>query len=553
MSTIPNANAIQERQYDTTKSNRRVDVSDAGVRTGAMADLVQKQYETQTKAEVAKAKVSFQVSQAQQNSKYNDDDDEDTIEERYSAGSMEGLGKAAEGITDSALRAQFIMEGEGTVEVGRVKNKALVHQKKGDKSIAYLNDATEVLQKSAIDGTGDLAMHQNSIKLMWESLADQGYVSNESAQKQISGSKYKMALGKLKTMPSDEQLEVLKASWVTDQIPADQVAKLKEEALSEMLNDKALATATDWMGQGLTVEQANAELVKITDSDEYEKTRNRFLQKKNDEEAGTQELQTDLYDTHFADVFFGKTKVNEIPDVEAYQMSDSQLSNLQAAENRATKKAAGEYTPSFSDPATKAELRGMLARDQLQKAKTYFSENFAKLNDSDYKYFKGQTSSSAADPFNKGLRTARQTMTSMIEGSSFKKDDAIQEKIWTNVEDRYNQYFEDNQKKPDGKMVNDWIKDEFIEITTSVGFFWDDDVYVADMSPNQQSDFRTAADALRQRYPNITRDQIVIQYEKLLRGREDRADQEASPDAEPAIDPNRSMPQSLGLNIPGVN
>ena len=529
MPTIPNASNIQEREFDTSKAVYRPDTSYAGVKTGAMAKLVEEQYERQTRSELAKAKVDFQLSQARQESMYLDDDDEETIEERYNTGSMDGLGKAAEGITDSNLRNAFVQESQVAMEQGRIKTKALVHQKRGDKKIAYLTNATDTIQKSVVDGYGDLKNAHGAIEGMWRSMSEEGYISNQDAEKQIKTSKYQMALGKLKTMDSDEQLEVLEAPWVVDQIPADMIARLKEEALADKLDDKALATAQGWMNEGLSIDDVNKKLDSFTDADEYDKTRNRFIQMTNDEELGNQQKQKDLYTTYFADVYFGEMKVNEIPKLEAYEMSDAQLNNLQAAEIRATKKAAGDYIPSFSDSETISQLRSMLANNQMQKLKTYFSENHSKLNEGDYRYYQRFTADGAADdPFNRGLRTANQTMTTLVNEFGLKNDKAAQATLWRNIEDRYNDYFDSNEKKPDGPTVNQWINDEFMEIKTGVGYFFDDHMYVKDMTPDQREDFFDKADRLRQRSPNITNDEIVSRYEKLLRAREESGKEQPS-------------------------
>jgi hypothetical protein len=513
MAVIPSAESIGVRQITTDKSVTRPDVSYAGKASGVQAGLLEEMYEKQTREELAKAKMDFQVMKAQHDVGYDDDDDEDTIEERYNVGVMTGLGKAAENITDSNMRSAFVQEGQTAVELGKLRMRELAHKKRGDKQIAYLSNATDTVLKGAIAG-GDLSNAHFAIESMWRSLQEQGHVSAVDAETSIRKAKYEMALGKLKTMAPREQLEALKSEWVKE-LPADVITKLRNEALDAELDDKALSIANEWNLEGISVDEANDRLDEFTNADEYDKVRNRFLQMKNDNEIGTQENQQELYTSHFADVALGRKKVIDIDDIEKYKMSPAQLSNLQAAEERATKKTAGEYVPTYSDPETKA---------RLVQARKYFSEGFARLNDTDFKYFESQVDGDrASDPVTRGLRTANQQMTILLEANKMKNDTVVENKIWNSVTDRYNQFVEDNDKRPDGEVVNSWLKDEFIKIRRDPdAIFMDDDVYVHDMPPAEREEFFEAVDKLRQRYPDITRDQIVTQYENMMRARQQR-------------------------------
>lgn len=504
---------------DTRKQVYGRDTSTAGLVSAGLAGIAGEIHETQTREEVAKAQFDFQVMKTQEDAKYDADDDELTIEERYSGGIHNALGKASSQITDSAARAAFIDSSRPAIAQGQVKMKALVHKKTGDKQIAYMQNATALVHKGAIEG-GDMGNAQIAVTNMWKSLAERGHISQVDAEAQIRESKFKMAHGYLKTMTPHDQIHALKSDWA-EEIPLDVRIKLKKEAEAELLGDKALLTAHGWIQEGLTIDEANVELDAITDADEYELTRTRFFQMKNDEESGTQEMQKGLYDQHFAEVFFGDKKIADIPDIEAYSMSDSQLTNLQSAEIRAAKIKAGQFVKSYSDPVIKANLRGMVARGELQKAKTYFGENYAGLNDADYKYFETQVNAAAAkDPLNQSMRTLNQTMTTLLNGNGMKHDVGAQTIIWQNLTGRFNEYVLNNQRVPSKKEQEEWARDEFINIRRDPdAWFMDEDEYVYNMPPAERADFFEAADMLRQAHPGITRDEIVTKYEGMLSAR----------------------------------
>lgn len=532
MAKIPGAESIQVRlpgSVEQTPFRRDVSAEGAPAAAGAkvlgeMQQIQQQQYEINARNEYAEAKVNFQIGKIKQDSAYDQDDDEDTIMERYEGGVNESLGQAAAGITDGNLRNQFVNEGRLAVEQGKIRMAGVVHKKKGDKKIAFMNEATGLIHKGAIEG-GDMPAAQDSIASMWESMAEQGYVSHTDAQKAIEKSKYTMALGRLKTMDPESQLEALKEPWVTD-LPLDVRVQLKNEAEAEMLDDQALITANKWAQEGLTVDQINAELANITDPDLYDRVRVRAFQMKNDEEAGLQEMQSDLYNEYFADVALNGLPIDDIPDLDKYGMNSAQISNLQAAEARAAAKKAGQYVRSYSDPEIKGQLRGMLARGEIQKGKTYFSENFAGLNDADYKYFETQFNPVASkDPRAKGLRTLNQTMKRLLDDNGLSEDSAAEVKIWDNLEDRFDQYVDSKGKRPTDREIQEWAKDEFLTIRRDPdAWFMNNDDYLYNMQPTEREDFFEAADILRNSYPGIGREQIIERYENMLRERNNAAE-----------------------------
>lgn len=476
------------------------------------------------RAEAAEADVNFQIAQTQQNAAYDQDDDEDTIVERYEGATMEAMGQAAASISDPGLREQFMNEKRLAIEQGKAKMGQMAFAKKADKKNAFVNEASSVIQKGAIEG-GDMGAAQNSLARMWESMAEQGFTTHANAQAEIEKSKYTMAVGRLKTMDPESQLEALKEPWVTD-LPLDVRVALKDEALNELLDDKALIAANKMIEDDLTQDEINRELLKIKDPDLLDKTQTRITQFKNNAELGKQEHQLDLYEEYFGDVAMGNLPISDIPELDTYGLSPAQLTNLQAAEARAAKKRAGEFVPVYSDPETLADLRGMVAKNEIQKARTYFSENFAKLNDSHYRYFESQVQpSKAKDPATKSLRTLNQTMNRLLRENDMEKDFGAENQIWDNLARRYDEYIILNGKVPDERTRNEWAKDEFINIKRDPdAWIFDNDETIANMSNAERADFFEAADALRQAYPGISRDQIVERYEQLILDREARAD-----------------------------
>jgi hypothetical protein len=502
------------------------DVSDAGAPAAAIGrvknELVaieQERYERNQREEIAKAQTDFQILMAQQNAAYDNDDDVDTIMGRYEENVYNGLSGIASEISDPRARDFFVHQNNLAIEQGKVRMQGVIHNKRSDNARAYAVAATDIIQKDAIAG-GSMQFAQQSLESMYLSMAEQGFIDKELAQEAIINSRNTMAIGRLKTMPPEVQLQALNEDWAKE-LPLDVQVQLKDQAEAAMMNDEALSLAQGWMEEGLNMDQVNVELAKIKDSALFEKARTRILQLKNDDEAGLQEMQKELYEEYFSGVAYGDMKISDIPDLDKYGMSPAQITNLQSAETRAAKRAAGEHVPEYSNPEVVAKLRGHLARQELQQARKYFSENFAELNDSHFRYFESQVQPSMKnDGTGKALRTLNQTMNRLLRENGLEKDYAIENQIWDNLNRRFENYIQREGKVPTDREKNEWAKDEFLNIRRDPdAWFFDEDEYLFNMTEDERSDFWEAADLLRQTIPNITRDQIVERYEEMLRQR----------------------------------
>ena len=196
-------------------------------------ELIQEAYERQVRTEVADAKTHLQLAKIEQDNAYDEDEDLDSIEERWRGQMTEQLGKAATNITDGRVRDAFVQDGMLSIEEGSIAMKGKVHKRKADREIAFAENATAELIKSAVSETGDIAGAFDAIESKWNSLAEQNFTSNEAAQEVIRNAKYKIAESKIQTLSPREQLDALKSNWAKE-LPLDVRVSL-ERAAKELL------------------------------------------------------------------------------------------------------------------------------------------------------------------------------------------------------------------------------------------------------------------------------------------------------------------------------
>lgn len=452
--------------------------------------------------ELATAEVQFQLGAMAEAEKYANDPDLDTVEERHAAGMQDQLGKASANITSAKTRALFITRGEEGVARANAVQAEKTLGKKNDREKGHMANAIDLMVKGGMDMQyGDPGTAAVGIQLTLDSMVERNVISAVDAQRTMKKAQLDMAYGRLKQLPPEEQLKILNDTdpktrkWL-ENVPPDVLRSLKDEALRQEENGKALTMAFEMSSMdeadGLAKLEQDFVNGDLSDAD-YEKTRLRFLRVKNDQDTQQLAAIDDYLEEGMAAIAYGGTTIAQLENAPGgiemmKKMTQAQRDNMYAAEDNAMKRSAGQGRK-YSDLATKTQLRDLLAKDQHVKARKYWSENSAKLNDGDWKYFNAATSpAKSATTEWKPIRNARQTLAEYKKVNT-DMTDKQESDIWDRVDENIESYFNDPKtagQKPPPALVNEWIDEEFLKIHHTENWWPDEEKFLYEMDETGQ-------------------------------------------------------------------
>jgi hypothetical protein len=468
------------------------------VETTAAQKGIKEWGDTVANEELATAEVQFQIGAMAEAEKYKNDTDFDTIEERHAAGMQDQLGKSAANITSRKNREMFMIRGEeGVAKANAIMNKR-VTEKKNDRERAHSASAIDLLVKGAMDlETGDPAEAALGIQLTLDSMVERDVISAVDGQKMARTAQLDMAYGRLKSMNPQQQLEIINSTdpkvkkWLDD-VPPDVVRQLKTQAENAEMGDIAMDYA---MGQRGNDDALNEMYAKSVEEDWGEKlttkTRTQILRLQQDDELMRQNDLTDYYEEGAASIRSGETTLKQMESTpggiaEIKKLSEAQYRNLVEADDNAVERAAGRGRK-YSDLEVKNRLKGYMASGAYIEGRKYWSENFAKLNDSDFKYFNVATSPTKSNaPEWDPIRSARQLLGEHKKQNPSMTD--VQEtEIWDRIDEQALTYYTQNggKKAPDAE-VNQWIETEFIKVKHKKNWWPDEELFLYEMEPKQR-------------------------------------------------------------------
>lgn len=449
--------------------------------------------------ELAKAEVQFQIGTMVEANKYKDDQDFDTIEERHAAGMQDQLGKAAANISSASTRALFLERGElGVAKANNVMNVKTT-QKKNDRERGYMANAVDLMVKGGMDlEYGDPAEAALGIRLSLDSMVERNVISREDAEQTMRKAQLDMSYGRLKQMDPAQQLAILNSTdkktkaWL-ENVPPDVLRQLRDQATSKGEGNMAQDWAMEHRGEDDAMDTMYKQSVK-EDWDEtlIAKTRIRILRVQQDDEVMKQKDLTDYYEEGAASIYTGETTLEMLEATpEGIEMlkklSEAQRRNLVTAQDNAIERAAG-FGRKYSEQSVVEKLQAYMASDNLIEGRKYWSENYAQLNMSDFKYFNVATSptKSAALEF-KPIRSARQLLTEHRKANPSMSDDEATA-VWDTIDVQSAQYFNENKgKMPPKDMVNGWIEEELIQVRHKKNWWPDEVKFLYEMDAPQRA------------------------------------------------------------------
>ncbi len=472
------------------------------VETGAAQKGLKELGDRIANEELATAEVQFQLGAMAEAEKYKNDPDLDTVEERHAAGMQDQLGKASANITSAKTRALFITRGEEGVARANAIQSEKTTARKNDKEKGHMANAIDLMVKGGMDlEYGDPGTAAVGIQLTLDSMVERGVISAVDAQRTMKKSQLDMAYGRLKSMDPTQQLEILNSKdaktqrWLAD-VPPDVLRQLQEQAEAAEMNNVAQAYAFESRGDENALnnmyDQAEAE---GWDDERTQKTRLRILRLEQDDEVTKQRELDDYYEEGAASIYAGESTLEMIESTPQgiemlSKLSEAQRRNLVAAQDNAVERAAGKGRK-YSDLVVKNRLKELMATGQLIEGRKYWSENYASLNDQDFKYFNVATSpTKSSDPSFKPLQTTNQLMSDYLDAHPL--DEEGERQLWDSLSGQAEQFWIENQKNPEPATIRQWVKDKHANIvldkpTTFLGMeFGGEEVLERDITPEQR-------------------------------------------------------------------
>jgi hypothetical protein len=511
MATIPSAEELGLRS--PTKVGRGADTR--AIRTRGATALDLKSVETTAaqeglkqisdriaNEELATAEVQFQLGAMAEAEKYKNDPDLDTIEERHAAGMQDQLGKASANITSAKTRALFITRAELGVAKANGNMNEKTTARKNDREKGHMANAMDLMVKGGMDlEYGDPGTAAVGIQLTLDSMVERNVITAVDAQATMKKAQLDMAYGRLKQMDPTQQLAILNSTdpktqkWLED-VPPDVLRQLKEQAEAAEMNNVAQAYAFETRGDENALNNMYDQAEKEGwDDERTQKTRLRILRIEQDDELMKQKALDDYYEEGAAEIFAGNATLEMMEatpqGIEMLsKLSTAQRNNLVAAQDQAVERAAGRGRK-YSDLEVKDELKRLMASGNLIGGRKYWSENYARLNDADFKYFNVATSptKSSAASF-KPLQTTNQLMSDYLDAHPL--DEEGERLLWDALSGQAEQFWNENQKNPEPALVRQWVKDKHANIvldkpTKFLGMeFGGEEVLERDITPEQR-------------------------------------------------------------------
>lgn len=483
-----------------SKSARSMDL--AAVETPALAKGIKDISDRIANEELANAEVQFQLGVMAEAEKYANDPDFETVEERHAAGMTDQLGKAAANITSAKTRSMFLIRGEeGMARANAIQSEKTLN-KKNDREKGHMASAIDLMVKGGMDlEYGDPGTAAVGIQLTLDSMVERNVIDAVDAQRTMKKAQMDMAYGRLKSMDPAEQLKILNAKdaktqrWLSD-VPPDVLRQLKTQAEDAELDNVAQDWAMQQRGNENALNDMYDQAVKEDwDATRIDKTRLRISRLEQDDEMMKQRELTDYYEEGAAEIFAGNATLKMMESTPAgiemlSKLSQAQRENLMRAEDNAIERAAGKGRK-YSDLEVKNELKKLMASGNVIGGRKYWSENYAELNDADFKYFNAATSPTKSSALSfKPLQTTNQLMSDYLDANPL--DEEGERLLWDSLSGQAEQYFIENQKNPEPALVRQWVKDKHANIvldkpTTFLGMeFGGEEFLERDITPEQR-------------------------------------------------------------------
>lgn len=464
MATIPDSTSIERIIPSGEVPIARVSARPSGVEDigKALTQIGSQLQQKKERFQQSKAETDFLTLKAQQDNAYHQDSEYGTFESRYSGEMEKGLGEIALSIDSSALRNEFVQRNKLRIAQGREKIKGLAFGKERDFERGEVETRLSQLRENAL--VGDVSENRQAVSDMLNDAVELGYFKAEEKGEVIRQWQESAALGRLKMMEPEDQIEALKQDWAKN-LPSDTRAVILRKAKEATVAQKAIVNVDKYMTKDLDRFQAMDEAGKIKDPKERAETERRFDYAFGKQNLAMTEKRSEVFGSHYLDVRSGIKRVDDIPEDELALMSPQQQNSLFNAEANSVK------TVTYSDRGVVDALHMYYQNKDYRNGREYFMANADKLNQADFNKWSQLTHKGEAPIEIKSLITTQQGVMAKLTDAEI-TDETAKNKILDDVDRWYIDYQERYNKAPDDKLVSEQVDRLLLEFDVDPGTAW---------------------------------------------------------------------------------
>lgn len=453
MPVIPDIKTLQrDRAPSGVQSVARITPGKEGEGFQIAASLMREEADRLHRNQLSKAEADYLILQAEQDGAYDQDDDYGTIKERYTGAMEEGMGTIAATIGDAQAREDFVNRHRVDIVRGQERMSDLAWGKERDYERGQLTERLTTVREAGLNS--DIGMANDSASMLIESATEMGYISEQERADMEAKFREGIAIGKLKMLEPEQQLEALSQDWAKN-LPSDVRATLRRKAQESSIENKAHATARRILE--LPRSDAMDKIGQITNGREREETYKQYDYLKARDNLAKEERQVELYDK-YADQIQKGEEVLDIAEDDWDEMDPKvreNLKNLQLAQVK---------PPKNSDPNVIYTLQLLRAQKAWSELRKYFRANSASLTFSDQKTWGAIDAEGNAPIEVNNKLTDTQALMAVLPDTS---DKATRAALLGEIGEWRTNYIQNHNKEPDtaarDKAIARMMKDYYVE------------------------------------------------------------------------------------------
>lgn len=501
MVRIPDARNIGLANPSGQTPIARMDVSRVGTGTAALASSLSGVAERRAEYQASKANTQFLTGYTREINSYDERPDYENFMSDYNKRSEELLTEAAEKIRDPRQRNLFIEQQRVRIAQGAEKIRDMAFAKETDFERGSVVDDLSALRDSAITATDDTSVADImlSVDERLDAAVQMGYYSAEEKAKLMQQWRNSAATGRLEGMDPEDRLDALNQPWA-ENLPADLRAKIKDDAVMEHRQTKAIETVDGYLSQGMDQMEARRQMLDIKDPDLRRAVESRFDYQYARHEQAKVEHQSQLYDKYVEGFSDGSMTTDNITREDWDMMTPEVRLNLQAIQQEVA-------TPTKqSDADALVQLATLNARKDYQGMAKFFSENSHKLKPSDrVKYAALVAEGEAPIELDDSLSDIQAINGRLAEAEI--TDKSAKDRILNNMSDWRLNYMRRFNKAPDDAERAKFIDRQLMDVVTDKGFLWDSAGRAYELSP---AEWNNALNVMREEDPKTLK--TVVEF-----------------------------------------
>lgn len=452
MPTIP---SLERRTVTPASRVTNIGVADIGSVGRELGGAIDRTIDKKNRYDLADAKSKFGILMHKQNSAYEQDNEYDTIEQRWDQSINEGVDEIAANIGDPELRNLFMMEARERTEASRPRINQLAFGKERDVKRSEMNTHLNGLREVVMGDDPDAARQAIvDAQDLYTAAAERGYVDYEESQKTIELWKQDAAVGRLRKIAPEDRVHALKDPLITGNIPSDKLAELQREADNAMLENQSM-DVVDALGADFSLSRLYDTSEKIDDPVLRRKVEARgeavFRQNRN----AKLEQAEEFHQKEFVPVLLGEKEL----DINSPEFRELPV-NYQTSLIKATE--AKDSPAKRTDPWVQDKMMELYTKQEFTALREFYVDNIGKMSASDQaKWSKVSWDGVVPDDW-KSKFTVMQRITSALTSADI-ADVNAKDRVMSIVNDWHESQIENGVKVTD-KDIQAKIKESIAEV-----------------------------------------------------------------------------------------